>query len=117
MADGQVDVAPPPLELARGLDGGEIDREIFALAADLYPICRSIAGGGVRDTLCRIAAHCDLALHDVPTGAKVLDWTIPREWNARDAFIKNADGVRVLDFNTSNLHVVSHSVPVHRTLS
>jgi aminopeptidase-like protein len=81
------------------------------LAAQLYPICRSITGNGVRETLRRVSAHIALSVIEVPTGTKVLDWTIPREWNVRDAYIKNANGEKLVDFERSNLHLVSYSTP------
>lgn len=93
-----------------------IGAEIFSLAAEIYPICRSITGAGVRETLRYIGTHIDLELHEVPTGTRVFDWTIPREWNIRDAYIKNALGEKVVDFARSNLHVVSYSTPVHDRL-
>jgi aminopeptidase-like protein len=95
----------------------EIGEEIFALAAKIFPICRSITGNGVRQTLREIAAHIALEMHEVPTGTPVFDWTIPREWNIRDAYIKDSDGERVVDFKKSNLHVMSYSTPVHKHLS
>ncbi len=69
-------------------DVEEIGADIFALAAKIYPICRSITGNGVRDTLREIGGHISLDLREVPTGTAVFDWTIPREWNIRDAYIK-----------------------------
>ncbi|MDJ1157090.1 DUF4910 domain-containing protein [Chelatococcus sp. SYSU_G07232] len=89
-----------------------IGEEIFALAAEIYPICRSITGDGVRETLAHLARHIGLTVHEVPTGTRVFDWTIPREWVIRDAYIKNAAGERVLDFRVSNLHVLNYSAPV-----
>lgn len=95
----------------------DIGAEIFALAAKIFPFCRSITGNGVRQTLREVSAHIDLDIHEVPTGTAVLDWTIPREWNIRDAYIKNEHGKKVVDFNTSNLHVMSYSMPVYRHMS
>jgi aminopeptidase-like protein len=94
-----------------------LGEQIFALAARLYPICRSITGDGVRETLREIGAHIRLEVHEVPTGTPVFDWTIPREWNIRDAYIKNERGEKIVDFAQSNLHVVSYSTPVHRLVS
>jgi len=91
--------------------------DIFALAAKLYPICRSITGDGVRQTLHHIGAHVSLDVHEVPTGTAVFDWTIPREWNIRDAYIKDASGEKIVDFAQSNLHVMSYSIPVHKHVS
>src|SRR6185295_10777092 len=91
--------------------------EIFALAAKIYPICRSITGDGVRDTLREISTHIALEVHEVPTGTAVFDWTVPREWNIRDAYIKNERGEKIVDFAQSNLHVMSYSVPVNKRMS
>lgn len=90
---------------------------MMALAAELYPICRSITGAGVRETLARLQGIVDLEQKSIPSGTHVLDWTIPDEWNIRDAYVKNASGKRVIDFRASNLHVVSYSVPVRATMS
>jgi aminopeptidase-like protein len=95
----------------------DVGPEILALAARIFPICRSITGDGVRQTLREIGAHIDLNIHEVATGTPVLDWTIPREWNIRDAWIKNERGEKIVDFKRSNLHVMSYSVPVQRRLS
>jgi aminopeptidase-like protein len=95
----------------------DIGTEIFALAARIFPFCRSITGNGVRQTLRELAAYIPLEMHEVPTGTPVLDWTIPREWNICDAWIKNERGEKIVDFNRSNLHVMSYSVPVQRHMS
>ena len=79
-------------DLTEQLVTEDIGDEIFALAAKLYPICRSITGDGVRETLREIGTYIKLDSHEVPTGAAVFDWTIPREWNIRDAYVKNERG-------------------------
>ena len=89
----------------------------YELIERLYPICRSITGDGVRETLQIIAEHIDLQRHEVPSGEKIFDWTIPNEWNINDAWIKNPAGDKVVDFTHHNLHVVSYSEPVNKTLS
>jgi aminopeptidase-like protein len=94
-----------------------VGEQIFALAAKLYPICRSITGDGVRETLREIGTHIGLEMHEVPTGTPVFDWIIPREWNIRDAYIKNERGEKIVNFAQSNLHVVSYSAPVRRLVS
>lgn len=104
------------------VDRLEADKEapglgMHAFIADLYPICRSITGDGVRKTLRRIQAHIPLRIHEVPTGTRVLDWTVPKEWNIRDAYIKDERGERIVDFQESNLHVVNYSVPVEKTMT
>jgi aminopeptidase-like protein len=71
---------------ASQLDDSAIGDDIFALAASLYPICRSITGNGVRETLQVLARHIKMGVHEVPTGTQVFDWTIPHEWKIRDAY-------------------------------
>jgi aminopeptidase-like protein len=107
----------PESEWARELDDSAVGEEIFALAADIYPICRSITGNGVRNTLRILGRHIEIDVHETPTGAAAFDWTIPREWNIRDAYIKDARGVKIVDFSKSNLHVMSYSTPVRKHLT
>jgi aminopeptidase-like protein len=95
----------------------QLGKEMHRLIADLYPICRSITGDGVRETLHLIGKHIPVESHEVPSGTKVFDWIVPKEWNIQDAYIKNARGERVVDFQKSNLHVVSYSQPVHATMT
>ena len=99
-------------ELRTGFDQETLGRQLYDCVADLYPICRSITGEGVRETLRRLQRKVPLTVHEVPSGTDAFDWTIPREWNIRDAYVKNARGERVVDFRRSNLHVVNYSVPV-----
>lgn len=94
-----------------------IGGEIYRLAGEIYPICRSITGDGVRETLGVLGRHVPLEVREVPTGTQVFDWTVPREWNIADAYVKDACGRRVIDFKASNLHVVGYSAPVHTRLS
>lgn len=82
------------------------------LIARLYPICRSITGDGVRETLRILQKEIPLEMHEVATGTPVFDWTVPKEWNIRDAWIKNSAGEKLIDFQALNLHVVSYSCPV-----
>ena len=95
----------------------DIGQEIYGLMVELYPICRSITGDGVRKTLRIISKHIPLKVTEVPTGIKVLDWTVPREWNIKDAYIKNSRGEKIIDFKHSNLHVLNYSVPVSKTVN
>ncbi|MFF4991654.1 DUF4910 domain-containing protein [Streptosporangium saharense] len=92
-------------------------REMHALVERLYPLCRSITGDGLRRTLEIVSGEIPLEISEVPTGTEVLDWTVPREWNIRDAYVKDASGDRVIDFAESNLHVVGYSVPVSATMT
>lgn len=87
--------------------------QMYGFISELYPICRSITGDGFRDTVRRVRQHIPLDIHEVPTGTKVFDWTVPREWNIRDAWVKNVRGEKIVNFRKSNLHVVNYSVPVH----
>jgi len=100
----------------RQLEDPDIGKHIYTLSAEIYPICRSITGDGVRNTLTHLSRHIDLSINEVPTGTQVFDCTIPREWNIRDAYIKNAQGERIVDFQGSNLHVLNYSSPVHAKL-
>lgn len=86
-------------------------------ATTLFPLTRSITGDGVRRTLDRIAEQIPIERVEVPSGTHVLDWTVPNEWNVRDAYIKNRAGERVVDFREHNLHVVGYSVPIDRRVS
>lgn len=104
-------------ELKRSLDVKHVGNEMHGLIALLYPICRSITGSGVRETLDIIKQHIPFRIHEVPTGTQVFDWTVPKEWNIKDAYIKNTRGERIIDFKSSNLHVVSYSVPVKKKVS
>ena len=106
----------PASSLRERLDEAGIGEAIFALAAEIYPICRSITGDGVRATLAHLGRRIDLEVHEVQTGTEVFDWTIPREWTIRDAYIKNAAGERVVDFGRCNLHVLNYSRPIRATL-
>lgn len=83
----------------------------------LYPICRSITGPGVRETLSLIGEHIPLSVTEVPSGEPVLDWHVPKEWTIRDAWVADASGNRVIDFQKHNLHIVSYSRPVHTRMS
>jgi aminopeptidase-like protein len=94
-----------------------LGHELHALIGELYPICRSITGDGLRETLQRLQRFVPLTIHEVPTGTPVFDWTVPREWNIRDAYVKSSRGERVIDFKKSNLHVLNYSVPIHKKMS
>jgi aminopeptidase-like protein len=97
-------------------DPVKVGEELHRFAAELYPICRSITGDGIRQTLTKIHKRIPLQISEVPTGTEVFDWTVPKEWNIRDAYIKDASGKRVVDFQRSNLHVLNYSTPVRATM-
>jgi aminopeptidase-like protein len=96
---------------------GAAGEEMVRFIAEVYPICRSITGDGVRRTLAMIGERIPLEVQEVPSGTPVFDWTVPKEWNIRDAWIKDSGGNKVVDFQTHNLHVLNYSVPVHAKLS
>ena len=104
-------------EMSRTAPFGELGRSMFDFMADVFPICRSITGAGLRDTLSRIGEIVPLQLTEVPSGTQVFDWTVPREWNIADAWVADESGQRVIDFRSSNLHVINYSLPVARTLT
>jgi aminopeptidase-like protein len=90
---------------------------MYNLAEKLFPICRSITGNGVRETLRILRSFCaELNLYEIPSGTKVFDWTIPQEWNIKDAFIKDNKGCKIIDFAHSNLHVMGYSIPIHKKI-
>ena len=102
---------------ARKSDFPEISSQMYNLLKELYPICRSITGNGVRKTLEIIQAHIPIEKHEVPTGTEVFDWTIPKEWNIKDAYIKNNKNEKIIDFQKSNLHVLNYSKPIKSRLT
>lgn len=99
-------------DLDKDLKLPAIGQEMHRLISDLYPMCRSITGNGVRETLRVLKTLVPMEVREVPSGTKVFDWTVPKEWNITDAYIKDDRGERIVDFRKSNLHVVSYSVPV-----
>lgn len=82
------------------------------LMTELYPICRSITGDGFRKSLAILQKQIPIEIHEVPSGTAVFDWTVPREWNVKDAYVKDPDGKKVIDFHHMNLHLVSYSTPI-----
>lgn len=94
----------------------KLGKEMYSFIEELYPICRSITGGGVRETLQEIRMRIPLEMHEVPSGTKVFDWTVPLEWNVSDAYIMNREGKRVVDFKAHNLHVMGYSLPVKKKM-
>jgi aminopeptidase-like protein len=90
---------------------------MYRLITELYPICRSITGNGVRETLRGIGKLIPLTTQEVATGTQVFDWMVPKEWNIRDAYIKDGQGRRVIDFKRSSLHVLNYSTPIYKKIA
>ena len=99
-----------------GIDVNEVSNQTYELITDLYPLCRSITGDGLRKTLHLLQKHIPLTINEVKSGTQVFDWTVPKEWNIRDAYIKNCHGEKIVDFQKSNLHVLNYSVPIHQKM-
>jgi aminopeptidase-like protein len=98
-------------------DLARLGEAMHAAMSRLYPICRSITGNGLRETLDVVAESLEIQRRGVPSGTQVFDWTINDEWNVRDAFIADRRGRRVVDFQRHNLHLVNYSVPVRATMT
>lgn len=94
----------------------DMGERLHAIIARLYPICRSLTGDGVRQTLGILQEYLPLEVHEVPTGTPAFDWTVPPEWQIDDASIEDAHGVRLIDFRRSNLHVVNYSMGIERRM-
>ena len=104
-------------ELRNALDLGAQGLAMHALIRELYPICRSITGDGFRQSLDILSRQISLERHEVATGTQVFDWTVPKEWNIKDAYIQDEGGRRVVDFRASNLHVLNYSTPIREKVA
>ncbi|HEY1482562.1 MAG TPA: DUF4910 domain-containing protein [Candidatus Acidoferrum sp.] len=93
-----------------------IGQQLHQFATDLYPICRSITGDGIRRTLQMIGERIPLQISEVPSGTPVFDWTVPKEWNIREAYVKGPDGSRIVDFKNHSLHVMNYSTPIRAVM-
>ena len=92
--------------------------KMYELAEELFPICRSITGEGIRYTLNRLKKEVpQIVLHEIPTGTKVFDWVVPKEWEISEAYIEDMKGNRIVDFQKNNLHVVGYSIPIDSIVS
>ena len=94
----------------------DIGEDMMRLMHELFPICRSITGNGVRETLSIMKKYISLEKFEIPTGKKVFDWTIPNEWNILDGYIIDPNGKKIVDFKKSNLHILNYSVPIDKTI-
>jgi aminopeptidase-like protein len=113
---GEIEIVTPLSGLRSRQDPQILGQEIHDLVRELYPICRSITGDGVRETLSRLGRYLPLQVHEVPSGTRVFDWVVPREWNIRGAHVSNSSSQKVIDFENSNLHVLSYSVPIRERM-
>ncbi|BAZ11955.1 hypothetical protein NIES4071_37830 [Calothrix sp. NIES-4071] len=104
------------IKIGAEIDVKAISHKMYDLISELYPICRSITGDGVRKTLYYVQQHIPLSIHEVKSGTQVFDWTVPKEWNIRDAYIKNCQGEKIIDFQKLNLHVLNYSIPVRQNV-
>ncbi|WP_414622981.1 DUF4910 domain-containing protein [Calothrix sp. CCY 0018] len=107
----------PYLQNSNNSEISQTGEKLYQLISELYPICRSITGNGFRKTLNIIQKHIPLETHEIPTGTQVFDWTVPKEWNINDAYIKNSQGEKIVDFANSNLHAINYSIPVDKKVS
>lgn len=98
-------------------ENSSVGVDMHALATRLFPICRSLTGDGVRETLSVLKEHIPLTVHEVPSGTMVFDWTIPKEWNIKDAWIADSHGNKIVEFGKNNLHVVGYSTPIDKKIS
>lgn len=95
-----------------------IGAEMYHLCKRLFPICRSITGDGVRQTLEILKQIVpEIKVHEVPSGTRVFDWEVPKEWKIRDGWIKNSKEEKIIDFQDLNLHVMGYSTSVDRKVS
>lgn len=104
-------------EVLTQLELESVGKRMHELVAELYPICRSITGDGVRKTLGRLQEIVPLEIHEIASGTPVFDWQVPREWNVRGATLRGPGGKTIVDFADHNLHLVNYSIPIHKKLS
>lgn len=101
-----------PIDWSTVPEPDAIGADLHSLMRELFPIPRSLTGDGVRSTLAVIGRDLPLDIVELPTGTRVFDWTLPREWNVRAAWVEGPDGRRIIDVADSPLHLLGYSVPV-----
>ncbi len=95
-----------------------IGKKMYHLCEKMFPYPRSITGDGVRKTLHDLQEICsELTIKEVPSGTKVFDWTVPKEWNIRSGWVKDSSGNIIIDFKDNNLHILGYSIPVDKYVS
>ena len=94
----------------------QLTDEADHLLRRLFPICRSLTGNGVRQTLSILQETANFELKTIPSGTLCYDWQVPKEWNIQQAYIENSSGKKIIDFKDNNLHVVSYSIPVDKKM-
>ena len=105
------------IQEAKSFNRRALAGELYQLICELYPICRSITGEGFRETMRCLQRIIPLTLTEVPSGVDVFDWTVPKEWNIKDAYVRGPKGDKVIDFRGHNLHILQYSVPIHSKMS
>ncbi|RXP61849.1 DUF4910 domain-containing protein [Lutibacter sp. HS1-25] len=102
---------------SKDLDKNKIGSDITSLIKRLFPICRSITGNGVRETLAILSEKIPLNITETPSGTVVNDWEVPDEWNINEAWIKDSKGNKIICFSNSNLHVLNYSAPINKKVT
>ncbi len=107
----------PELILTPSAPWEVLESEADELLQQLFPICRSLTGDGVRETLSTLQRVTNFEVREIPSGTECYDWTIPDEWNVTDAYVSDSSGVKLIDFQKNNVHLVGYSVPIDETMS
>lgn len=95
----------------------ETAEDVAAYFDRLWPLLRSITGEGARQTHDILGELVPLERHEIPSGAQCFDWTVPREWVCREAYVIGPDGRRLLDVRQHSLHLVNYSMGFRGALS
>lgn len=99
-------------------NNNSLGSQMYEWATDLFPVCRSITGNGIRETLAYLQNILpNLSIHEVPSGYQAFDWIVPDEWNIKDAFVADEDGKKIIDFQNHNLHILGYSEPIEQWMT